>query len=117
MINKDEDLGFITEEDGKETPIHVIQEFDNEENGKRFVIYTDIEDKVALEDKEFYVAEIVTKEDGSLELQEIEDEKDMEYCQDVFDDLIESMLADAASDEELDDEEDGEDDTTSTIVN
>ena len=100
MINKDEDLGFITDENGKETPIQVIHEITNEENGKRFVIYTDIEDDTSLEDKEFYVAEIITKEDGSQELQEIEDEKDMEFCQDVFDDIIDSMLADEASDDE-----------------
>lgn len=92
MINKSEDLSFITDENGKETPIQVLEEFDRSENGKRFVIYSDIADSTEQEvERQFYVAEIVTLDDGSMELSEIEDEDDMAFCQAKFDSIVEEI--------------------------
>ena len=111
MINKNDELSFITGEDGKEKPIQVFEEFEREENGKRFVIYTDIED-IEFEDREFFVAEIIKNSDGSEELVEITSEEDMEYCQEVFDSMVDRILSanlsddeDESQDDDLDDEE------------
>lgn len=113
MINKSEDLSFITDENGKETPIQVLEEFDRSENGKRFVIYSDIADSTEQEvERQFYVAEIVTLDDGSMELQEIEDEDDMAFCQAKFDSIVEEIMSLSLGDNELD-----EDDEEETIVN
>ena len=117
MINKSEDLSFITDEDGKETPIQVLEEFERRENGKRFVIYSDIADSKDEEtERQFYVAEIITLDDGSMELQEIEDEDDMAYCQSKFDSIVEEMLSKSLGDSDLDDEEDDEDSSSDVIV-
>jgi len=107
MVNKDEDLSFITDEDGKTTPIQVVSEFVREEDQKRFVIYTDIEDpENDDEEVEYYVAEIVTLEDGSEEIREIDNEDDLAYCQSIFDDMVEEMMSREVSDDEENSEED-----------
>ncbi|MBP5342829.1 DUF1292 domain-containing protein [bacterium] len=115
MINKNEDISFITDENGKEIPIQVLEEFTREENGKRFVIYSDIADSKDEEtERQFLVAEIITLDDGSMELAEVDDESDMAYCQKVFDSIVEEMLSHSMGDEDFDDEDDFEEDT---IVN
>ena len=110
MINNSEDLSFITDENGKEIPIQVLEEFEREENGKRFVIYSDIADNKESEiERQFYVAEIITLDDGSMELSEIEDEDDMAYCQTKFDSIVEEIMSLSLGDEELDDDYQEED--------
>lgn len=103
MINKDEELSFITDEEGKDIPIQVLKEFDSEDGEKRFVIYTDLSD-LPLEEKEFLVARIITNDDGSLELADVESEEDMEYCEEVFDSLIDELLSEDLSNEEEEEE-------------
>lgn len=96
-MDKREDLSYITDENGNDVAIDVISEFERSENGKKFVIYTDYSEDED-EQKEYYVAEIVLRDDGEEELVEIEDEDDLNYCQNVFDELVEKMMGDSLSD-------------------
>jgi len=110
-ILEDEELdqSFITV-DGKDVPIQVLLEFEREENGKQFVFYSEINDDDTDETKEFKVAEIKTMEDGSKELFEVEDEDDMAYCEERFDEIVEEMQSYSLSDDlEEDEETEGED--------
>ena len=102
MIRRDEDLGFITNEDGSETPIQVLGEFVRESNGKKFLIYSDVSD----DKQDFFVAELVKNEDGEEELVEVSSESDMEFCQEKFDAIIDRFMSENLSDEEEDEEED-----------
>lgn len=107
----EDNISFITEPDGTETPIRVIKEIVRESDNKRFVIYTDIEDPSDDEEVEYYVAEIVQvgENEDDLEIREIESDEDMDYCQQAFDDLMSEMYADNVSDEEEDEDKDEDD--------
>lgn len=105
-VEKDTNISYITDEDGNKTEIEIVTEFEREENGKCFVVYT--EKYVDNGQPEFYVAEIATLEDGSEELIDIEDEDDMNYCQNVFDEFIDEMVSKNLSNEKEDEEEEEE---------
>ena len=101
------DNSYLEDENGNELDIDIVTEFEREENGKRFVIYTDRYQETSDDElKDFYVAEIVTLADGTEELADVEDEDDMDYCQQVFDEFVEEVMSRNLGDSEEDEEED-----------
>ena len=104
-VEKDDSISYITDEDGKETEIEVVTEFEREENGKTFVVYTLKYPETEKGDPDFYVAEVVTNEDGSEELVDINDEDDMDYCQNVFNEYVEEFLSNNLGDDAIEEEE------------
>ena len=100
MIDKQSTPGYVTDSNGNELEIEIILEFEREENGKRFVIYKDKYPENDEDQDSYFVAEIVTVDDGSEEIIDIEDEDDVDYCQKVFDEFIDEIMSQEMGDEE-----------------
>lgn len=100
-MEKDATISFITDENGKETPIQVIKEFTRESDQKTFIIFTNIEDANEGEEQEFFAAELV-KIEGSedYDIKDLESPEDEEYCQNVFEEIQDQLFSDLGEDEE-----------------
>ena len=99
MITEKDELIYITEEDGKEVPFKVLKDFENEESHKHYIFYISVEDDA----EEVFVAELIEKENGEGELIDVTNEKELAFCEDVFEEFLNELDA-----QELDDEEDEE---------
>lgn len=113
MINEDDSLIYITNEKGKEEPYKILKEFENPENHKHFIFYQSIEDNT----EQVFVAVIIPKENGEGEITDVDDEKDMAYCQEIFDEYLNELDAEEVSDKDSDEEEkdEGEESEQGTV--
>ena len=101
MIKDQDELIYITDENGKEIPFRVLKDFTNEETKKHYIFYISAEDDA----DEVFVAELVSDNNGEGELVDVTDEKEMEFCNEVFEEFLNELDAEALEDEELEDDE------------
>lgn len=102
MINSEKEIFYITNPEGKEEAYRILKEFTNEENGKRFVFYTGLEE----DSEEVFAAEVIPSDSENGELFDITDEDDMKYVEDVFDEFLLEL---EEEEDALEDEEEEED--------
>lgn len=108
-VENKKDASYITDENGNELEIEIVTEFERDEDNRSFVVYLDKYPENEEDQGKYYVGEIITLEDGSEELVDVNDEYDMEYCQKMFDDYIQQELSRSMGDEDYDSIDDEED--------
>lgn len=96
MINENDDLIYIQDEEGKETPYKILKDFYNEDNSKHFLFYMSIEDDA----EEVMVGLLNGEIDGEGEILEVESEEDMKFCEEVFEEFLNELDADALEEED-----------------
>ncbi len=104
-VENKNDASYITDEDGNELEIEIITEFERDEDGRSFVVYVDKYPEETDTENSFFVGEVITLEDGSQELIDVNDEEDMMYCQKMFDDYFQQELSRSMGDEDYNDED------------
>lgn len=73
---EDNNRMIITDDSGQEREVEILFTFDDEKNGKSYVLFTDPQDP------EGNVFAYTYDEDGNME--EVTDEKEFEMCQEVL---------------------------------